>query len=426
VDGYSFGEWLRQRRSALLLSRDELAQQVGCAVVTLRKLEADERRPSLVVAERLAERLELVADERTLFIQVARGLSGADRLPPPIPRGAAPALIVSPALPPAAPILPSGTVTFLFTDIAGSTQLWEQHRAAMPAVLARHDALLRDAITTHGGQIFKTVGDAFCAAFVRASDALAAALDAQPAIQIELCANTQSAIDLRVRMALHTGVADERDGDYFGPPLNRTARLLAVGHGGQILLSLTTSELVREYLLPNAELRDLGLNRLKDLSRPEQIFQLVTPDLPATFPPLNTLDARRTNLPAQPTSLIGREQEVAAVSALLQRPEIRLVTLIGPWWYRTKRAWASRWPPSCSTSLSMVSTSSTWRQSATPTSWHPLSLRHSASRRWAACRLPNVCGTTFVRSVYCSCWITSSRSWTPHRSWLNCWLQCQA
>src|SRR5262245_31715940 len=183
VEGFSFGEWLRQRRSALLLGRDELAQQVGCAVVTLRKIEADERRPSLAIAERLAERLELEGEERTLFVQVARGLASADRLPPPIPRGAtAPAPAAPQSAAPSAavsPALPRGTVTFLFTDIEGSTKLWEQHRAAMPTVLARHDAILRDTIAAHGGVVFKTVGDAFCAAFGRASDALAAALDAQ-------------------------------------------------------------------------------------------------------------------------------------------------------------------------------------------------------------------------------------------------------
>src|SRR6476619_5415062 len=119
---FSFGEWLKQRRSALLLSRDQLAQQVGCAEVTLRKIEADERRPSLLVAERLADLLELRADERTLFLQVARGLVGADHLPPPIPRGAAVPAASPPT--PTPPALPSGTVTFLFTDIAGSTQLW--------------------------------------------------------------------------------------------------------------------------------------------------------------------------------------------------------------------------------------------------------------------------------------------------------------
>jgi predicted ATPase/class 3 adenylate cyclase/DNA-binding XRE family transcriptional regulator len=327
VEGYSFGEWLRQRRSALLLSREDLAHQVGCAVVTLRKIEADERRPSQAIAERLADLLELSGDDRMVFIQVARGLATADRLPPPIPRGSAPTPSVSPTLPPATPILPNGTVTFLFTDIVGSTQLWEQHPQAMPAQLARHDAILRQAITTHDGVVFKTMGDAVYATFARFTDALAAALAAQRALQAQSWGVTGP---LRVRMALHTGLAKEREGDYFGPPLNRVARLLAAGHGGQILLSLATAELVREHLPADAELRDLGTHRLKDLNRPEQIFQLVAPDLPATFPPLNTLDPRRINLPAQPTPLIGREEEVATISELLRHSEVRLLTLAGP------------------------------------------------------------------------------------------------
>jgi predicted ATPase len=197
----------------------------------------------------------------------------------------------------------------------------------MPAVLTRHDQLLRECVSIHGGTVFKTVGDSVLAAFPKASDALTAALAAQRA-----CAREHWALPtpLRVRMGLHSGQADIRASDYFGPALNRAARLLAVGHGGQVLLSLATEQLVREQLPPDAALRDLGTHRLKDLSLVERIFQLVAPDLPATFPPLNSLDARRTNLPAQPTALIGREQEIAAIAALLRRTDVRLVTLTGP------------------------------------------------------------------------------------------------
>jgi hypothetical protein len=131
-------------------------------------------------------------------------------------------------------------------------------------------------------------------------------------------------------MALHTGTVEERDGDYFGPPLNRVARLLAAGHGGQTLLSLATQELVRDSLPPDTGLLDLGQYRLKDLFRPEHIFQFTASGLPAEFPPLRTLDARLTNLPAQPTPFIGREREVAAVLRLLRNPDVRLVTLTGP------------------------------------------------------------------------------------------------
>ena len=151
--------------------------------------------------------------------------------------------------------LPSGTVTFLFTDIEGSTKLWGQHPEAMKVALARHDAMLRSAIEAQGGYVFKTVGDAFCAAFEIAPDALSAALDAQRALHAESWEETGP---LRVRMALHTGMAEERDGDYFGPSVNRVARLLSTGYGGQVLLSLATEELVRDHLTEGVNLRDLA------------------------------------------------------------------------------------------------------------------------------------------------------------------------
>ena len=224
--------------------------------------------------------------------------------------------------------LPTGTVTFLFTDIEGSTARWEHQRQAMQRALVRHDATLREAIEAHGGHVFKTVGDAFYAVFTTTPDAVNAALQAQALLQRE---SWQEAIGtLQVRMALHTGVAEERDGDYFGQPLNRVARLLGAGHGGQILLSLATHELVRDQLPAGAELRDLGEHRLKDLIRPERIFQLVAPDLPRDFPPLRTLDTLPNNLPLQRAPLVGRERELAAVRDLLLRQDVGLVTLTGP------------------------------------------------------------------------------------------------
>jgi predicted ATPase/class 3 adenylate cyclase len=225
------------------------------------------------------------------------------------------------------PDMPTGTVTFLFSDIEGSTARWEQQQETMRVALARHDAILRQVIEEHGGFIFKTIGDAFCAAFATAADALAAALGAQRLLGAEPPSRAEL---LQVRMALHTGAAEERDSDYFGPPLNRVARLLATGHGAQTLLSLATAELVQDDLPPDVQLRDLGVHRLKDLTRPEHIFQLVALDLPTDFPPLKSLDSRPHNLPSQPTPLIGREREVAAVIERLQRPDVRLLILIGP------------------------------------------------------------------------------------------------
>ncbi len=223
------------------------------------------------------------------------------------------------------PDLPTGTVTFLFTDIEGSTKLWEQQPQAMKAALARHDAILRRNIEAQGGHVFKAIGDAFCAAFASAPDALNAALAAQRALLTEPWNEEIGA--LRVRMGLHTGSVEEREGDYFGPPLNRVARLLSAGHGGQTLLSLATTELVRDMVPPDTDLLDLGQRRLIDLSRPEHIFQVVTPDLPAEFPQLKTLDTQTTNLPVQPTPLVGRERELAEVKRLLA--DTRLLTLTG-------------------------------------------------------------------------------------------------
>src|SRR4051812_34815546 len=182
--------------------------------------------------------------------------------------------------------LPSGVVTFLFTDIEGSTTRWEHQPEEMGTALARHDVLLRATICERGGHIFKTVGDAFCAAFTRAPDALVAAAEAQRRLQAEPWGNIGP---LRVRMALHTGVAEERDGDYFGPPLNRVARLLNAGQGGRFLLSLATHELVGDTTPGGTPLLDLGEPRLKDLIRPERVFQLAGPSLPTDFPPLRTL-----------------------------------------------------------------------------------------------------------------------------------------
>jgi predicted ATPase/class 3 adenylate cyclase len=222
---------------------------------------------------------------------------------------------------------PAGTATFLFTDIERSTEMWERHRSKMTGALERHDSVLRDVIAACGGRVFKEVGDAFHAVFPDA----ARAVDAAIAIQRSLRAETwETPEPIRVRVALHSGDALYRDGDFFGPTLNRTARILAAGHGGQILLSQSVERLVEDRFPEGTALRDMGERRLKDLDRPERIFQLVADDLDADFPPLKTLDARPHNLPAQATPLIGRERELKAVRELVLRQDTRLVTLTGP------------------------------------------------------------------------------------------------
>ncbi len=222
---------------------------------------------------------------------------------------------------------PSETLTFLYTDIEGSTRLWQRHPDSMSGVIAHHDSLLREIVEAHGGSVFRTMGDAVCAAFRTAPDALAAAQNSQHAIQNEPWGND---IELRVRMAIHTGAAEFRDGDYGGHTLNRVARLIAAGHGGQVLLSDVTRSLLLDAIPAQVTLRDLGEHRLKDLERPERIFQVEAPGLTASFPPLQTLDSIPTNLPAQATSFIGREGDVEAVAAMLAEPDTHLLTLLGP------------------------------------------------------------------------------------------------
>src|SRR4051812_38450823 len=180
--------------------------------------------------------------------------------------------------------LPTGTVTFLYTDIESSTRRWEQHPDAMKAAVERHDAIMREAIERNGGQVFRTMGDAFCASFSLATGAFAAALDAQQALSAEQW--DLEIAPIKVRMALHTGRGEVRDGDYVGAPLNRVARLLSTGYGGQTLLSQATSELLRDALPPGVSLRDLGEHQLKDLERPEHVYELVGGGLLADFPPL--------------------------------------------------------------------------------------------------------------------------------------------
>ncbi|HEV3239165.1 MAG TPA: adenylate/guanylate cyclase domain-containing protein [Casimicrobiaceae bacterium] len=200
------------------------------------------------------------------------------------------------ATPRADTLLPIGTVTFLVTDVEGSTRLWEAHRAAMQLALARHDALLRQCIEGHGGHVVKSVGDGVCAAFVSATDALEASVDAQHALATE---PWPEPIRIRVRMALHSGPAELRDGDYFGPTLNRVARLVALGRGGQTLVSAITYDLCRHYLPEKVSLRSLGQHTLKDLDRPEAVFEVTDDRSPKVVPqPQAPLAASQVNPPS--------------------------------------------------------------------------------------------------------------------------------
>jgi predicted ATPase/class 3 adenylate cyclase len=223
-------------------------------------------------------------------------------------------------------VIPSGTVTLLFTDIQGSTRLWEAEPEPMATALRRHDQILRSAVEAAGGYVFKTVGDAFCAAFWTPQAAIGAALTAQRELGRESWPTSRP---IRVRMGLHTGACEERDRDYFGPVVNRSARLEAAAHGGQVLVSGATAELLADSLPDGVSVHDLGLHRLKDLGRPEQVFQLVAESLQATFPPLASLDNPElpNNLPTLVSAFVGREAELAEVRELIS--SARLVTLTG-------------------------------------------------------------------------------------------------
>jgi predicted ATPase/class 3 adenylate cyclase len=225
--------------------------------------------------------------------------------------------------------LPGDTVTFLMTDVEGSTVLWEKYPDLMPLALARHDEIMSAGIAAHGGIVVKHrgEGDSVFAVFAHPPDAVVAACNLQRTLHREQWALPEP---LLVRMALHTGKAEQRAGDYFGLTVNRCARLRAIAHGGQTLLSAATATLVVDSLPDGVRLRDLGRHRLRDLTQPEQVLQLLHPDLPETFPPVRSLDRHAHNLPEQTTPFVGRERELTAVRALLMRDDLRLLNLTGP------------------------------------------------------------------------------------------------
>ncbi|MGZ6269539.1 MAG: adenylate/guanylate cyclase domain-containing protein, partial [Candidatus Limnocylindrales bacterium] len=221
--------------------------------------------------------------------------------------------------------LPTGTVTFLFTDVEGSTRLLRQLGDEYPPLLAEHNRILRESVEGQGGEVVGTEGDAVFAAFASAGRALAAATAAQRALA---AASWPDGIDVRVRMGLHAGEAATSGDDYVGLDVHRAARIGAAAHGGQILLSDTVRALVEATLPEGVELVDLGQHRLKDLARSEHLHQATVAGLRAEFPPLRTLDATPNNLPVQLTSFVGRGREVAEAARLLGTT--RLLTLTGP------------------------------------------------------------------------------------------------
>jgi predicted ATPase/class 3 adenylate cyclase len=311
----SFGYWIRRQRKALDLTQQALADRVGCSLAAIKKIEGDERRPSRQIAEGLADILMVPKNQRERFIEVARGIRPADQL-----------LLAHEQV---NPTRPSGTVTFLFTDIEGSTKLAQEYTDELPSLLARHREILTKAIAAHNGFVFQVVGDSFSAAFDTALNALQAASDAQQLLQNE----AWSPAPVKVRMGIHTGTArftehSSMEGPYLGyATLALTQRIMSAAHGGQILLSHATENLLRDHLPKNVSLLDFGEHKVKDILQPVRIFQVLAPDLQKEFPPLSALDILPNNLPIQLTSFIGRGSELTETKQLLENN--RLLTLIG-------------------------------------------------------------------------------------------------
>ncbi|HEV8236258.1 MAG TPA: adenylate/guanylate cyclase domain-containing protein, partial [Gemmatimonadaceae bacterium] len=222
--------------------------------------------------------------------------------------------------------LPSGTVTFVFTDLATSTRLWDEQPEAMRAALARHDELLASAVYARGGHVLKNTGDGMLAVFPRPDAAVLAAVDGQRALNVEDWGLIGS---LRARMGLHTGVAEERDGDYFGPVLNRAARLMAMAHAGQVLCSQATTDLVRDSMSAEIGFIELGGYQLRDLQRPEVVFQVTHRDLATDFPRLRAASGGGGNLPRQLTSFIGHEHDLLVIPEAMALAPVVTLTGVG-------------------------------------------------------------------------------------------------
>jgi predicted ATPase/class 3 adenylate cyclase len=318
-----FGGLLRRHRQEAGLTQAELAERAGISVRGINDLERGVRQtPRTDTVALLAQALDLSEEARTAFVAAARH---AEVVTSATSTSSPPSALQGEATSPAS-ALPTGTITFLFTDIAGSTRLLQELGAARYArVRAQHERLLRAAVAAHGGREVDSQSESFFVAFPTAPDALAAAAEAQQALTAH---PWPAGAIVRVRMGLHTGTAHVVGERYIGLDVHRAARIAAAGHGGQVLLSQTTRDLVEDAPPDGASLRDLGLHRLKDLQRPERLYQVVLPDLPSDFPPLNSLDAHPHNLPVQLTSFVGRERELAKLEPLVLASH--LLTLTGP------------------------------------------------------------------------------------------------
>ncbi|MGO8947704.1 MAG: tetratricopeptide repeat protein [Ktedonobacterales bacterium] len=325
----TFEDLLRTLRLASGLTQADLAERANLSVRGLSDLERGinhfPRRETLLA---LADALALTEEVRYSFFAAARrrptdpsSLSGS--LPAPSSTAEPGGPVADPRTPSA---FPTGTVTFLFTDIEGSTRLLQRLGDAYAHVLVEHQRLLRQTWAEHGGVEVDTAGDGFFVAFPTAPAALAAAAAATRSLAAH---SWPEGAAVRVRMGLHTGAPQLVGERYIGLDVHRAARIAAAGHGGQILLSASTRVLAAQDLPPGAILRELGVYRLKDLQQPEPISQLVLDELPSDFPPLKTLDRRAYNLPIQPTVLLGREEQLAALRGLLGRVDVRLVTVTG-------------------------------------------------------------------------------------------------
>ncbi len=316
---HSFGRWLRQRRRGLDLTQEQLARQVGCAPITIRKIEGDEMRPSKQLAESLSGPLGISLHQREDFVRFARAEPKEA-----LSNQFAALFEVTDSSTVTASHFPSGTVHLLFSDIGGSTQLVQRLGEDYVRVLEEHQRILRGAFTKWNGYEVSTHGDSFFAVFSRATDAVSAAVEAQQALAEEQWTN---GVRLQVRIGIHSGAPMLVNQDYVGVDVHRAARICAAAYPGQVLLSNETRVMVERQLPEAVSLRELGKYRLKDLNEPEHLYQLVIPELPSDFPPLRSLEITPNNLPLQLTSFIGREHEIDEIITLLRGA--RLVTLTG-------------------------------------------------------------------------------------------------